>query len=107
MREQTQKSFKPLGQEEQRIYNLYLGMFTRKYFMVASKSKVRSSLRAIINSAKDTLQKIHDLLNHTANYLLRNIVGKQGILKVPSHQIRLALKWCGWIDFHEYKNRGW
>jgi hypothetical protein len=28
-------------------------------------------------------------------------------LKVPSHQIRLALKWYGWIDFYEYKNRGW
>jgi hypothetical protein len=41
--------------------NLYLGIFTRKYFMVASKSKVRSSLRAIINSAKDTLEMIHDL----------------------------------------------
>jgi hypothetical protein len=48
--------------------NFYLGMFTRKYFMVASKSKVRSSLRAIINSAKDTLQKAHDLLNPTSKY---------------------------------------
>jgi hypothetical protein len=28
-------------------------------------------------------------------------------LKVPSHQIRLTLKWCGWIGFHEYKNRAW
>jgi hypothetical protein len=28
-------------------------------------------------------------------------------LKVPSHQIRLAFKRCGWIEFHEYKNRGW
>ncbi len=61
--------------------NLYLGMFTRKYFIVASKSKVRSSLRAIIKRAKDTLQKIHDLLNHIANYLLSNIVGKEGILR--------------------------
>ncbi len=29
------------------------------------------------------------------------------LLKVPSHQIRLTWKWYGWIDFHEYKNRGW
>ncbi len=35
--------------------------------------------------------------------LVKTFVG----LKVPSHQIRLALKWYGWIEFHEYKNRGW
>ncbi len=28
-------------------------------------------------------------------------------LKVPSHQIRLAWKWYGWIGLDEYKNRGW
>jgi hypothetical protein len=26
-------------------------------------------------------------------------------LKVPSHQIRLALKWYGWNDFHEYDGK--
>jgi hypothetical protein len=28
-------------------------------------------------------------------------------LKVPSHQIRLALKWYGWTGSHGYKNRRW
>ncbi len=28
-------------------------------------------------------------------------------LKVPSHQIRSAWKWYGWICIHEYKNRRW
>ncbi len=28
-------------------------------------------------------------------------------LKVPSHQIRLCLKWYGWIGLDKYKDRGW
>jgi hypothetical protein len=34
-----------------------------------------------------------------------NLAGRA--LKVPSRQIGLAWKWYGWIDFHEYKDRGW
>ncbi len=29
------------------------------------------------------------------------------LLKVPSHQIRLCLKFYDWIGLDEYKDRGW
>jgi hypothetical protein len=31
----------------------------------------------------------------------------EDVFKVPSHQIRLCLKWYGWIGLDEYKDRGW
>ncbi len=46
-------------------------------------------------------------LNKSGFGFVRNIRNGTILLKVLSHQIRLAWRWYGWIGLDEYKNRGW
>jgi len=57
------------------IVAFYLGMLTRKYFMVASKSRPSSSLRAIISRASDTCRIQVAIAVHCDRILQRAAIG--------------------------------